>query len=146
MLDRQTEDQTNLLKHNQYQTRQDICTLAVGGSSQTGVRIHDDAIHQFARWPNICDSDNCPRFLAEKVNILSKDGFLGSRAAGRAVCVPGHHGGGHRDRPVGCGHPCHPQVSSKSSPFDRILPIIGSRRFTWIRKAQMPRRTYHGTS
>ena len=146
MSDRQTEEQTNLWEHNQNQTRQDICTLAVGGSSQTGVGIHDAAIHQLARWPIICDLENYSRFLAEKVNVLSKDGFVGSRAAGRAVCVPGHHGGGHRDRPVGCGHPCHPQVPSKSSPFERVLPIIGSRRFSWIRKAQMPTRSYHGTS
>ena len=120
MSDRQTEEQTNLWELNQNQTRQDICTLAVGGSSQTGVGIHDAAIHQLARWPIICDLENYSRFLAEKVNVLSKDGFVGSRAAGRAVCVPGHHGGGHRDRPVGCGHPCYPQVPSKSSPSDRV--------------------------
>ena len=30
--------------------------------------------------------------------------------------------------------------------MESVLSIIGSRRFTWIRKAQMPRRSYHGTS
>ena len=50
MSDRQTEDQTNLWEYNQNQTRQDICTLAVGGSRQTGVRLHDTAIHQLAKY------------------------------------------------------------------------------------------------
>ena len=47
---------------------------------------------------------------AKEVINPSRDGFLGSRAAGRAVGVLGHHGGGLRHRPLRGCHPCHPKV------------------------------------